>query len=44
MTRAGEKLYGDWKREMDRKREGVFSSRRFWIGFAAIWVGVWLAG
>ncbi|WP_218000324.1 hypothetical protein [Sphingomonas soli] len=34
MTRAGEKLYGDWNRQMNR--EGVLSSRRFWIGLGVM--------
>lgn len=30
MTRAGEKLYGDWDAPV--RGEGLFASRRFWRG------------
>lgn len=32
MTRAGEKLYGDWERTKPPER-GLFATRSFWRGF-----------
>jgi len=42
VTKSGEKLYGDFNRAYAR-REGLLSSRRFWIGsgvLLAVIVGV----
>ena len=46
MTRAGEKLYGNWNRAYARRR---IIDRRFWIGFGGMLVVMaavvgWFAG
>ena len=40
MTEAGEKLYGEW--EKPGEREGLFSSRRFWVGFLTMMLALML--
>ena len=40
MTRAGDKLYGDWEKLAER--EGLFSWRRFWAGFLTMMLALTL--